>query len=131
MHTRAFVVAGVTRADMLMDFREAVEKSITDGMTLKEFRNRFDTIVEKTGWIYKGGRNWRSRVIFETNIRTAYSAGRWKQMTDPELLKTRPYLIYRHGDSIHPRELHLSWDNLVLPADDPWWQTHYPPNGWG
>ncbi|MCF6267624.1 MAG: hypothetical protein L3J57_13925, partial [Desulfuromusa sp.] len=42
-----------------------------------------------------------------------------------------PYLEYRHGDSLQPRPLHLAWDGLVLPADDPWWQTHYPPNGWG
>jgi len=70
-------------------------------------------------------------VIYNTNVRTAYQAGRWKQMTDPELLKLRPYLVYHHGDSRQPRPDHLSWDGLVLPADDPWWQTHYTPNGWG
>ncbi len=37
-----------------------------------------------------------------------------------------------HNDSVmHPRPLHLSWNKLVLPADDPWFKTHYPPNGWG
>ncbi len=25
----------------------------------------------------------------------------------------------------------MSWNGLTLPADDPWWNTHYPPNGWG
>jgi len=47
------------------------------------------------------------------------------------VLRTRPYLIYRHGDSAHPRVLHLSWDGTCLPADDPWWSTHTPQNGWG
>jgi len=31
----------------------------------------------------------------------------------------------------HPRPLHVSWDAKVIPAEDPWWRTHWPPNGWG
>lgn len=131
MHTRAFTVAGALKSDLLEDLREAVDKAIAEGTTLETFRQDFDRIVEKTGWSYKGERGWRTRTILETNIRTSYAAGRWKQMTDPDVVKTRPYLIYRHGDSVVPRPLHLSWDGLVLPPDDPWWKEHYPPNGWG
>ncbi|MEG1971353.1 MAG: PBECR2 nuclease fold domain-containing protein, partial [Burkholderiaceae bacterium] len=32
---------------------------------------------------------------------------------------------------MHPRPHHVAWDGLVLDADDPWWRTHFPPNGWG
>jgi len=70
-------------------------------------------------------------VIYETNLFTAYQAGRHAQMTDPDVLKARPYWQYRHGDSMYPRPEHLAWDGLVLRADDPWWQAHYPPCGWG
>lgn len=44
----------------------------------------------------------------------------------------RPWWRYRHSEAVtEPREAHLAWDGLVLHADDSWWTTHYPPNGWG
>ncbi|MGH8013705.1 MAG: phage minor head protein, partial [Candidatus Binataceae bacterium] len=30
----------------------------------------------------------------------------------------------------NPRPQHLDWSGTVLRADDPWWETHWPPNGW-
>lgn len=131
MHMRAFTVAGAMQEDIVKDFRAAVTQALKDGTTLAEFRKDFDGIVEKYGWQYVGGRNWRSRLIYETNLRTMHAAGRWRQMTDPDVQKLRPYLVYRHGGSQEPREEHLRWDGTVLPADDQWWDTHYPPNGWG
>jgi len=130
-HAKGFMSAGAYKADLLADLRAAVDKAIADGITLDEFRADFDSVVEKHGWSYKGSRNWRSELIYSTNIRTAYAAGRWAQLTDPDVLEHSPYLTYRHGDSRFPRPQHLAWDGLTLPADDPWWKTHYPPNGWG
>ncbi|WP_439605412.1 PBECR2 nuclease fold domain-containing protein, partial [Shinella sp.] len=129
VHDRAFVVAGVSDMALLSDFQTAVGNA----RTLEEFRRDFDILVAKYGWAYKGERGWRTRVIFETNIRTSFMAGRLKQMRDPGLLKRRPYWQYRHGDlrkPQNPRPRHLSWHGLVLRHDDPFWQTHYPPNGW-
>ncbi|BDV42430.1 hypothetical protein GURASL_13530 [Geotalea uraniireducens] len=130
-HSQGFMIAGAIKGDLISDLRDAVDQAISAGITLAEFRRQWDQIVERHGWQYNGGRNWRTRIVYETNTRQAYNAGRWQQATDPDVLKTRPYLIYRHGDSIHPRVPHMSWDGTCLPADDPWWGTHTPQNGWG
>ncbi len=71
-HDRAFVIAGAKDMDMLRDFQEAIGDAIREGRTLDDFRKDFDRIVAKYGWSYNGERGWRSRVIFETNVRTSY-----------------------------------------------------------
>ncbi len=129
-HSRAFMVAGAATDDLVQDFRDAVDKAVAEGTTLEEFRKDFDTIVAKHGWEYNGGRNWRSRVIYETNLAGAYSAGRYEQMTDPDVTAAYPYWQYTHGDSRRPRPMHLAWNGTTLRCDDPWWDTHYTPNGW-
>jgi len=131
-HDRAFVVAGAMKRELLNDFRESVDQVIAEGLTLQEFQNQFDDIVAKHGWQFNGGRNWRARVIYDTNLRTSYQAGRLAQLQDPDLLDAAPFWMYIHSDLVvTPRPQHLEWDGLILPADDPWWDTHYPPNGWG
>ena len=129
-HDKAFVVAGAAGAELVGDLRRAVDAAIADGETLASFAKRFDEIVERHGWSYKGGRDWRARVIYETNLRTSYAAGRYDQMK--EIAELRPYWRYRHSHlSREPRPHHLRWDKLILRHDDPWWETHYPPNDWG
>ena len=39
--------------------------------------------------------------------------------------------MYRIGPSKENRKEHLAWNGLILPKDDPWWNSHFPPNGWG
>ncbi|MFD2678037.1 PBECR2 nuclease fold domain-containing protein [Camelimonas lactis] len=135
-HDRAFVVAGVEKEAVLTELRAAIDKAIARGTTLEEFRKDFDRTVAKHGWIGGAGENntaWRTRVIYETNIRTSRMAGRLKQLRDPDVLALRPYWMYRHADlrqPLKPREEHADWDGLVLLHDDPWWKTHFPPNGW-
>jgi len=131
-HDRGFMVAGAAKADLLADLAGAVDRVTAEGKSIAWFRQEFDSVVGAHGWAYRGERNWRTRVIYQTNLSTSYAAGRLAQLRDPELQKLKPYWMYRHSDSVtRPRPLHVSWDGLVLPADHPWWQTHYPPNGWG
>ena len=129
-HDRAFVVAGAAQADLVEDLRQSVDGAIAEGTTIRKFRQDFDGIVAKHGWSYKGGRNWRTRVIYDTNVRSSYSAGRYRQMKEGAEL--RPFWRYRHSHASEtPRPKHLAWDGMILHHTDPWWNTHCPINGWG
>jgi len=130
-HDRGFMVAGAMKADLLNDLAGAVTRVIENGGTIEDFRRDFDDIIERTGWNYKGEKNWRTRTIYTTNMKSTYHAGRLAQLNDPELLKVAPFRMYRHGGSAEPRPQHLKWDKIVRRHDDPWWDTHYTPNGWG
>jgi hypothetical protein len=129
-HTRSFMVAGAATSALVQDFRDEVTKALEQGTTLAEFRAAFDALVIKHGWEHTGTPGWRARIIFETNLSTAYSAGRYAQATEPDTLAVYPYWQYVHSGARHPRLQHLSWNGKVLLASDPWWSAHYPPNGW-
>lgn len=137
-HVRAFTIAGVAQAEMLGDFRAAIDRARAEGSGFDAFRKTFDEIVDRTGWTFNARgstdeerRDWRARVIYNTNMRTSYMAGRWEQMTDPDVLRYRPYWRYRHNYARHPRKQHLAWNGKVWMADNPVWRVIYPPNGWG
>lgn len=137
-HVRAFTVAGVMRDDMLADFRAAIEKARREGTGYGQFRKDFDAIVDRTGWKFKARgiseetrRAWRASIIYRTNMRTSYMAGRWKQLTDPDLIAARPWWQYIHSGARHPRKTHLALDRKVFAATDPLWTIYFPPNGWG
>ncbi len=133
---RAFVVAGAAKADLIEDFKQAAIKAAGQGGGERAFAKDFKAIVAKHGWTgwtgegTKEGEAWRTRVIYQTNMATSYWAGRWAQMTDPEVVKLHPYWRYIHADGVlNPRENHLAWHGLTLPWDHPFWKTHFAPNG--
>lgn len=137
-HDRSFIVAGAQGADLLADLNTAVAKAIEQGTGLDAFRKDFKALVAKNGWTgwtgegSKQGVAWRTKVIYQTNMATSYAAGRYQQLTDPELLAVLPYWRYRHADGVlHPRPLHVAWDGLTLPPEHEFWRAHFPPNGWG
>ncbi len=136
-HDRAFIVAGASKADLLNDLRDAMQRRLEDGKGLQAFRGEFTDVVLKHGWTgwagegSKAGWAWRTRIIYQTNMSTSYAAGRWQQLNHPDLLKLRPYWRYHHADGVaHPRPHHLAWNGITLPHDHPFWITHFAPNGW-
>ena len=138
-HDRGFVVAGAAKADLLDDLLRAVEGGIQAGSGMDKFRRDFRTLVERNGWHgwtgegTKKGEAWRTRVIYETNLRASYAAGRYQQLKNPELLAVAPYWQYVHSGKEHYRPEHKAWgdERLTLRHDHPFWDVGYPPNGYG
>ena len=128
-HDYFFMVAGANRNEVLVALREMVDDAIHNGATIEDMRKRFDEMVAKTGWAYNGGRNWRTRIIYDTNVYAAYNRGRLKQHLD--LADVMPYWEYNHHDNEHPREEHIALDGIILRYDDPFWQYYYPIKAYG
>ncbi len=142
-HDAAFTVAKMMQIDLLRDTRAALDKAMEAGSTFEQFRESIEARLVEAGWWGKAdtvdpltgetklvqlGSPRRLRTIFETNIRTAYSAGHWQEIQQSKA--DAPYLMYDAVDDDRTREEHAAWDGKVLPADHPWWSTHMPPNGW-
>ncbi|GAB1388983.1 hypothetical protein MASR1M6_11640 [Rubrivivax sp.] len=140
-HARAFAVAGVMRLDVLRMIRDHVEAAVRDGSTFAEFeaavRERLvargfwgnvQITDPETGEIRTTRFNQqRLSLIFDVNMRQSHSAGRWARI---QRSRTDTHIVYRTMRDERVRLSHRPWDNLVLPKTDPWWDTHFPPNGW-
>lgn len=132
-HDRGFMVAGATKADLLVDLAAAVDRTLAEGKSIEAFRKDFRSIVERRGWHgwtgegTRHGELWRTRTIYTTNMSTAYAAARYEQLREGGF----DTWIYKHSGAREPRPQHLAWDGLTLPVDHPFWRTHAPKNGWG
>jgi SPP1 gp7 family putative phage head morphogenesis protein len=67
--------------------------------------------------------NWL-RAEYEHAVASAQMAARWQEFEPADLLEYQTV----GDDRVRPE--HAAWDGITRPADDAWWQTHYPPNGW-
>lgn len=142
-HEAAFTVAKMMDVDLLRDVRAAVDKAIAEGETLQQFSKALKPRLVDAGWwgkkemadpetgevkLVQLGSPRRLRTIFRVNMQTAYAAGDWAQIQETKA--EAPYLMYDAIDDGRTRPQHRAWDGIVLPIDDPWWNTHRPPNGW-
>ncbi len=140
-HARAFTVAKLQDLDILAEIQAAVADVIANGGTPAEFAANLEPYLRSKGW-------WglvtdpaltgtdravnigpaRLRTIYDTNLRTSRAAGRWRRIQEQK--RERPFLRYVAVLDSRTRPLHRAWHGTILPVDDEWWDTHYPPCGW-
>lgn len=143
-HAYAFTVAKSAGFDVLDDLRAAVDDAIVNRVPFEAFRERLTPILQAKGWwgkrfakdpadgetkLVQLGSPRRLRTIYWANIRTAHAAGEWERTQRTK--RFLPYLVYTLSLAERRRPEHRAWVGIVLPVDDPFWDTHYPPNGWG
>lgn len=142
-HLRAFTVAKATKLALLRDIRREADRMIAEGRTLRDAGRDLEAVMRRHGWwgrqelvnpvtgeveLVQLGSPHRIRTILRTNARTASAAARYQAQRDNAA--ARPYWMYDALEDGRTRPQHLALDNMVFRHDDPFWDTHYPPNGW-
>lgn len=125
----AFTIAKVTKADILVIFKESLESALKDGIPFQEWKKNINTLLLQRGLTLRENASaWRKEVIFRTNIQSAYQAGRYTEMK--QATDNTPYWQYIAIMDVRTRPSHAALHGKVLRADDPFWKTNYPPNGY-
>jgi SPP1 gp7 family putative phage head morphogenesis protein len=140
-HARAFTVSRLARADLLQGLRDGLQASVAGDLSRRDWTRSARELLSQAGWWGErqvrtpDGRivtttfdSARLRLIYDVNTRMAYAAGRWERIQAAKA--THPYLRYVTRADERVRASHRPWHGVTLPVDDPWWRTHYPPNGW-
>lgn len=135
-HLRAFTVAGILEEDILADFEEAIKKAAATGQSFLNFQKDIRKTATDLGWWGRKDATGdlvvhphRLRTVFDTNLRMARATGQWNRIEKGKDIF--PYLQYNLGPSNKHRPDHEEWEGYIRHVDDPWWDTHMPPNGYG
>lgn len=140
-HAVEFAVAGITKLDVLSDIQNSLTRSLTEGMSFRQFQDELEPLLQRKGWLGRGlvadddgvlqGKKlmpYRLDTIFRTNIQSAHAAGRYQQQM--RNVADRPYWEYNAVMDNRTRPTHAALNGRVFRWDDPIWQTIYPPNGY-
>ena len=125
---RAFAVAGIEQMDVLKRLRDTIAK-LPEGMSWDEAKRDLASEISP----FTGDDMKVARAKAEMQLRIhgfqAYAVARHQQQM--ETADIFPYWKYVTVGDSRVRAGHAALDGKVLRADDPWWNTHYPPWDWG
>lgn len=127
---RAVTVAGAATADIVRTVQRELVRQVSEGADLRDFSRRVVPRLEAAGWTPQNDSHVEN--VLRTNVGTAYNAGRARQMTQPEVLRFRPYwqIVTVNDGPPRQRPTHQAVHLVVLAADDPFWLEAYPPFGY-
>jgi len=151
-HARAFTVANVAKLDVVSDIHTSLVEALKQGQTLDQWRDGLIPTLKAKGWwrregtakqltdagrvnqatgeIAKGLTAPRLKVIYETNMQSAYSAARYEQMVAGAA--RRPlwqWISLQYG--LNRRPAHVAMHNRVFRYDDGLFKTVWAPCGYG
>jgi SPP1 gp7 family putative phage head morphogenesis protein len=123
-HARAFTIAHVGQLQVVTDVWEAIDEALAKGTSFDAFKK---TVSDRLTEVWGKPNPGHVETIFRNGVQTSYNRGRWYQMQDPDVVRTRPYLKLSVILDLRTSQVCQPLANTILPADDPWWKAHVPP----
>jgi SPP1 gp7 family putative phage head morphogenesis protein len=119
---RAWTISGVAQLDAVEAAHKVLQDAIDSGQKLETTMEKLEVALADYGF---GGH--RLETIVRTNEQLAYNAGRYAQLSDPDLMAVRPYRQFDGIGDFRQSDICRARDGVTLPADHPWWSTNLPP----
>ncbi len=125
---RAFAIAGTTQADVIQFTFDRVDAAIEYGTSLDDFKAEVQPELMDAWAGSVENPAWRVETIFRTNLQTNFGVGQWAQIHDPAVKAARPYIRSTGvSDNRETVDICKPIGTVILPADHPWWRTHWAP----
>ena len=122
LRQRAFTATGIDSMNTMREIQEITAKFM-EGKSFREARSEIAEAFLEKHTPAEAARN-AARIV-RINAAQAYARARYE--AQQETKDAFPYLMYRTMGDDNVRRDHDKLDGIILPADDPFWHTHYPP----
>lgn len=136
IHKKVFTITKLMDESLLKDLQDCLVNAIKNGdkfstwskiaeekLKAKGWWGSKEIINTKTGEVKNTNFNSaRLKKIFEENSRKAKT----KAIYENQMKSIKPYFKYCTKQDSHVRDKHKAFDGIILPKDDPFWDTHYP-----
>jgi len=138
-HGRQFTISRLARLDLLQSLHESLSRSVSGDLSRRDWIRDTEQLLRQSGWwgekqmldpntgkmVKTTFDPARLQLIYDTNTRQAASRGQWERALRAK--DSHPYLRYITLRDDRVRAEHAAWDDVTLPIDHPFWQTHRPP----
>jgi SPP1 gp7 family putative phage head morphogenesis protein len=121
---RAFAIAGLNGQYGLTEAHRAIAEALEAGVAQRAAVAQLGDVFAAAGLT---GKKHHLNIVFRNNVLGSYAAGRWAQLR--RVAKRRPYWRYRTVGDERVRPAHRAMNGKIFAADDPIWNSWYPPNG--
>lgn len=112
---RAWTVAGVAQLDIVMQVHASILRALSRGTPFDEWKREISATLT-AAWGAKNAH--RIETIFRNATSQALSAGRWRQITDPDVMTLRPYGLFDAVLDARTSDICEEWDGTILPLDE-------------
>lgn len=117
----AVIQANLAKINTNLSIIRAMQFAIDSGTGFQGFK---EGLSRKTITQYTKS---QLRTAYQTTLQSAFNQGARERAL--EVRDDRPYWIYDAVDDGATRPSHAALDGIVRRADDPFWSSHLPPNG--
>lgn len=126
---RVIAFAKSAEATVTREAQAIIAKTFKEGLgenqAARQLRRAVDVIRERTAaWT-----DSYARLAFRNNVNTAVTAGRFRQVQDPDIRAVVPAFRYDAIGDADTRTNHNAADGMVMRVDNTDWNRIAPPNG--